>query len=169
MRTLLLALTLAAAFALAAHAQDGDGGGGGGFIKTPYNTRPEVEHHDGITVNVWDLSPPENDSKAHAKVTVHCYSDDKDNFRLDAHDLDPHSVYSVWFTTSLKEGADRAGVGTAPYSFKTGGGGGVLYQTPLKTCPLIKYKWVVILKHPDGDPRHLDNAVRFLEGRMIQE
>lgn len=171
MARVLLALLVAALLCSPAIAQDGDGEGHGSgvFIKKPYNDKPPQEHHDGLATNQWKLVPDDETSKAKGKVELGCYSDDKDYFKLDAQGLDPHSVYTVWFSSGLKEGADRAGVGKEPFSFKTGGGGSVLYQAPLKTCPLIKYRWIIVLKHPDGNPAKTAGAVRVLKARMVSE
>lgn len=143
--------------------------GGRMFIKPPVNAKPEKEHHDGITTSVWTLVAEDEADKAKGKARVACYSDDKDSFRLDVTGLRPKSVYTVWFTTSSKAGAERAGVGNEPFSFKTGGGGTVLYQAPLTSCPLARFKWVEIRLHPDGDPKNVDNSIRVLKARMIME
>lgn len=140
------------------------------FIKPPANAREPKDEHEGITSSVWTFQPEdESDAKAKGNARVMCYSDDKDLFRLDVSGLKPKSVYTVWFVSSQRKGAERAGVGAAPYSFKTGGGGSKIYQSPLQSCPLVKFKWVEIRIHPDGDPKNVESSVRVLKARMIAE
>lgn len=170
----MLALVLVVSFAslllfpssTASAQDDDDGGNGKPFIKPAYNAKPPQEHHESIADSVWKLEPPEEGSKARGTVRLECYSDDKDAFRMDVQGLDPKKVYTVWFVSSLKDGADRAGIGKEPFKFKSTGGGKALYQAPLSTCPLISWKWVEIREHPDGDPTHIEQSVRVLKARM---
>lgn len=153
-----------------AHADDEeDDGRPRGFIKQPYNAKPPQEHHDGITASEWTFQTEGDQGSARGKVRVSCYSDDKDSFRMDLSGMKTRSVYTVWFTTSSRAGAERAGIGNPPFSFKTGGGGNVLYQAPLSSCPLGKYKWVEVRLHPDGDASNVEGSVRVLKARMHQE
>lgn len=140
------------------------------FIKNPANAREPKEHHDVVNTSVWTFQPEdESDTKLKGTARVTCFSDDKDQFRLDVNGLKPKSVYTVWFVSSLRKGSERAGIGNEPYSFKTGGGGSKIYQAPLTTCPLIKFKWVEIRIHPDGDPKNVESSFRVLKARMIAE
>ncbi len=139
----------------------------GGLIKTPYNYQPPPHHHDEITENVWKLKPVGAPPKAHGKVRLVCYSDDHDAFRLYVWDLDPHKVYTVWFTKSLKPDPRRTGVGPAPYSFKTAGSGNKVYPAPLTFCPLVHWRWVEVREQPDGDPTHFANSILVFKARLL--
>lgn len=150
------------------HAQDSDSDGSGKpFIKQPYNDRPGRRHHDAMSTNTWMLEPEVEGSKAHGKFYLVCYSDDQDNFRLDVGGLNPHKTYTVWFVSSLKPDAARAGAGFEPFSFKTGGSGNAIFQGSTKFCPLVKYRWLEVREHDDGDTLDLLKSARVLKAHII--
>lgn len=165
-----VALTLLVVISAGVARADGDGDETDhGFIKTPYNARPPVEHHDHITVSKFNLVAEKEGAKARGTAQLDCYSDDKDGLRVDIQGLDPHNVYTVWFTSSLKADAERAGIGAEPYTFRPTGRGNVLYQSPLTSCPLGRWRWLEIREHASGNPKDIEHSVRVLKARLISE
>lgn len=140
----------------------------GGFINSPYNKKPEKEH-TFVNTSEWDLESVLEGVDVKARLKLTCYDDDRDELRIDFSGLQPNSVYTVWLVTSMKDTAMRAGLGDAPHSFKTAGGGGKLFQVPMKICPLVEYKWLEVRLHPDGDPTHMDSSVRVAKVRLLAQ
>ncbi|MGH7409226.1 MAG: hypothetical protein ACREKF_14610 [Candidatus Methylomirabilales bacterium] len=69
-------------------------------------------------------------------------------------DLKPNSVYTVWFV-NMKPKEEMAGVGNAPYSFKTDKQGTATFKAPLAERPFGKWQMLVIVRHPTGDPKDM--------------
>lgn len=173
MKTLLRASSLAMMVlllsALVAAADDGDDGGPKPFLK-PTNTQQRKVEHKQIQINTWELVPEQEGSKMGGKVELNCFNDDKDTMRISFHGLNPHKTYTVWFLSSLKQDADRAGAGTEPFTFKASSHGKALYQVVLKSCPLVKYRWLEVRELEDtADPKQIESSVRVLKVHIISE
>lgn len=112
---------------------------------------------------------PEGAPQLKGKVSVSCFADDKDDFTLDIDGLKPKAMYSVWLVTSMRSSADRAGVGPEPFTALADAKGHLHLGAPLKSCPLVRYKWVEVREHADSNPANLDASVRVARVRMIGE
>ncbi|MBM3460666.1 MAG: hypothetical protein FJX76_01035 [Armatimonadetes bacterium] len=132
----------------------------------PTNKQEKKEHHDFVNSNVWEIVAEPDAPKLKGKLKLSCFSDDKDEFRLELSGLEPGKVYTVWLTSSLKPTAERAGAGPK-HDFKAGGGGGVLFQAPLTTCPLTAFKWVELRVHPDANATRFEDSVRVGKIRLL--
>ncbi|MCI0657933.1 MAG: hypothetical protein L0170_12820, partial [Acidobacteria bacterium] len=73
---------------------------------------------------------------------------------IQAKDLKPNSVYTVWFV-NMKPNEEMAGVGTAPYAFKTDQQGGATFKATLGESPSGKWQMLVIVRHPNGNPKDM--------------
>ncbi len=81
-------------------------------------------------------------------------------------DLKPTSVYTVWFV-KMKPKEEMAGVGNAPYSFKTDQQGTATFRATLAEVPFGKWQMLVIVRHPTGDAKDMMNKERALWARLI--
>lgn len=76
-------------------------------------------------------------------------------------DLKPHSVYTVWFVNTDPK-HEMAGVGQAPYMFKTNGSGAGTFKAKLEEQPFGTWRMLVIIRHPNGNPQdmqHVEDAL----------
>lgn len=159
-RLVILALALFSLLSTAVGAEEG-----GSYNPDPFNRhKKEDKDHNYVNTQQWGVEAVVEGVTGTVKMV--CYTDDKDEFKMELKGLKPKSVYTVWFTTSLKETAMRAGLGEAPHSFKVGGGSEKTYQVPLSVCPLKDYKWLEVRLHPDGDPTNLAGSERVLKVRL---
>jgi len=85
---------------------------------------------------------------------------------IQAKDLKPNSVYSVWFV-NMKPKEEMAGVGTAPYAFKTDQQGTATFKATLAESPLGKWQMLVIVRHPTGDPKDMMNKEDALWAQLM--
>lgn len=85
---------------------------------------------------------------------------------IQAKDLKPNSVYSVWFV-NMKPKEAMAGVGTAPYAFKTDQQGKATFKATLAESPLGKWQMLVIVRHPTGDPKDMMNKEDALWAQLM--
>jgi hypothetical protein len=85
---------------------------------------------------------------------------------IQAKDLKPNSVYSVWFV-NMKPKEAMAGVGTAPYAFKTDQQGRATFKATLAESPLGKWQMLVIVRHPTGDPKDMMNKEDALWAQLM--
>ena len=76
-------------------------------------------------------------------------------------DLKPHSIYTVWFVNTDPK-HEMAGVGQAPYMFKTNGSGAGTFKAKLEEQPFGMWQMLVIIRHPNGNPQdmqHVEDAL----------
>ncbi|MCI0484066.1 MAG: hypothetical protein L0Y78_05750 [candidate division NC10 bacterium] len=85
---------------------------------------------------------------------------------IQAKDLKPNSVYSVWFV-NMKPKEAMAGVGTAPYAFKTDQQGKATFKATLAESPVGKWQMLVIVRHPTGDPKDMMNKEDALWAQLM--
>lgn len=71
-------------------------------------------------------------------------------------DLKPHSVYTVWYV-NMDPKHEMAGVGEAPYAFKTDKKGVAIFKASLDEQPFGKWQLLVIIRHPTGDPQDMQH------------
>ena len=82
-----------------------------------------------------------------------------------ARGLKPNSVYTVWFV-NLKPAKHETGAGTAPYMFTTDSSGNGTYRAVLDENPLGKWQMIMVVLHPNGDPRDMKNMVGALVAKL---
>ena len=119
--------------------------------------------------NVWaselkqshiDLTP----TKAHPGASGTAVIDDS-NIVIYARGLKPESVYTAWFV-NMKPEKDETGAGMPPYMFKTDDKGNATYTSAMKESPFGKWKMLMIVLHPTGDPKDMKNMVGALKGSL---
>ena len=81
-------------------------------------------------------------------------------------DLKPTSVYTVWFVNMTPK-EEMAGVGNAPYSFKTDQQGTATFKATLAEPPFGKWQMLVIVRHPTGDPKDMMNKEDALWAKLM--
>ena len=135
----------------------------------PVLGKPIKAVHDFVTTTSWKIEPEPGGPPIRGRLTISCYADDRDEFKLELAGLTPRSVHTVWFATSLKETAVRGGVGKPPYQNKSTGGGNLGLQCLVEKCPLSEWKWLEVRLHPDGDPTHMDGSVRVVKVRLLAQ
>lgn len=85
---------------------------------------------------------------------------------IEVRDLKPTSVYTVWFV-NMKPKEEMAGVGNAPYAFKTDRQGSATFKATLAEPPVGKWQMLVIVRHPTGDPKDMMNKEDALWARLM--
>ena len=88
-----------------------------------------------------------------------------ENISIRAKGLEPNGVYTVWFV-NMKPKKHEAGAGEAPYMFKTDSYGNGTYSARLKESPFGKWKMLMIVLHPTGDPKDMKNMVGGLSAKL---
>ena len=76
-------------------------------------------------------------------------------------DLKPRSTYTIWFVNTEPK-HEMAGVGEAPYMFKTDGSGAGTFKAKLEEQPFGTWQMLVIIRHPNGNPQdmqHVEDAL----------
>jgi hypothetical protein len=143
----------------------------GGDTKFNRNNGPKNEPHRFLSTSEWAIQRDNRDDapQVSGKVSLSCYADDKDDFLLDLDGLKPATRYTVWLVSSLRAGAERAGIGPEPFAATTNDKGHLHLGAPLTKCPLAAYRWIEVREHADGKVTNLDNSVRVARARMIGE
>lgn len=90
---------------------------------------------------------------------------DKSHISLQARGLKPESVYTVWFV-NMKPKKSETGAGSAPFMFKTDKWGNGSYSAPLNETPFGKWSMLMVVLHPNGDPRDMKNMVGALKASL---
>jgi hypothetical protein len=79
--------------------------------------------------------------------------------------LKTNAVYTAWFV-NMKPNKHETGAGTPPYMFKTDYYGNGTYSAPLKESPFGKWRMLMIVLHPNGDPTDMKNMVGALSAKL---
>ncbi len=79
--------------------------------------------------------------------------------------LKPNAVYTVWFV-NMRPKKHETGAGTPPYVFKTDSNGEGIYSAPLNESPFGTWKMLMIVLHPNGDPKDMKNMVGALSAKL---
>lgn len=58
------------------------------------------------------------------------------------------------------------GAGSAPYMFKTDQWGNGSYSAPLAETLLGKWSMIMVVQHPNGDPKDMKNMVGALKAAL---
>jgi len=98
--------------------------------------------------------------KAHATLTL-----TKTSLGIEARGLKPNSVFSVWLVNMTPK-ETMAGVGSPPYSFKSDSHGKCTYKASLSEPPFGKWQMVMVMLHPTGDPKDMENMVDALSAKV---
>ncbi len=81
--------------------------------------------------------------------------------RIDAKGLKANSVYTAWFV-SMTPKKHETGAGKAPYMFKTDAKGTGTYSAPLSESPFGKWEMLMVVLHPNGNPKDMKSMVGAL-------
>ena len=88
-----------------------------------------------------------------------------DGINIQAQGLKPDSVYTVWFV-NMKPKKHEAGAGAPPYMFETDASGTGSYSAPLGESPFGKWKMLMVVLHPNGNPKDMQNMVGALSAKL---
>jgi hypothetical protein len=103
-------------------------------------------------------------TKAHPKATGSAFIDNQ-HVNVQARGLKPNAVYTVWFVNT-KPKKHETGAGQAPFMFKTDAWGDGSYSAALTEAPFGKWAMVMIVQHPNGDPKNMHNMVGALKAML---
>lgn len=112
---------------------------------------------DGRRIN---LEP----TKAHPAASGNALIDDQ-HVSVQARGLKPNAVYTVWFVNT-KPKKHETGAGQPPYMFKTDAWGNGSYSAALHEKPFGNWAMVMIVQHPNGDPKDMKNMVGALKAML---
>ena len=87
------------------------------------------------------------------------------SIEIDAKGLKPDSVYTAWFVNT-KPKKHETGAGRPPFMFKTDSNGKGSYTAPLKESPYGKWQMLMIVLHPNGNPKDMKNMVGALSANL---
>ncbi|MBC2710572.1 MAG: hypothetical protein HGJ94_06115, partial [Desulfosarcina sp.] len=90
---------------------------------------------------------------------------DKNHLSIQARGLKPNAVYTVWFVNT-RPTKHKTGAGSTPYMFKTNKWGDGVYSAPLADAPFGKWAMVMVVLHPDGNPKNMKNMVGALKAKL---
>lgn len=90
---------------------------------------------------------------------------DGSHINIQARGLKPEAVYTVWFV-NMKPSKHETGAGSAPFMFKTDPWGNANYSSALKESPFGKWSMVMVVLHPDGDPKNMQQMVGALSAPL---
>jgi len=88
-----------------------------------------------------------------------------DHINLQARGLKPDAVYTIWFV-NMKPKKSEKGAGTAPFMFRTDSWGNGSYSAPLNEAPFGKWSMIMVVQHPNGDPKDMKNMVGALKASL---
>ena len=103
-------------------------------------------------------------TKAHPNASGTAHIGD-DKIDIQAKGLKPDSVYTVWFV-SMKPNKHETGAGSAPFMFKTNSNGNGSYTSALNESPVGKWEMIMIVLHPNGNPKDMKNMVGALKAKL---
>ena len=90
---------------------------------------------------------------------------DKSHINLQTRGLKPEAVYTVWFV-NMKPEKSETGAGSAPYMFRTDQWGNGSYSASLNEAPFGKWSMIMVVQHPNGDPKDMKNMVGALKAAL---
>ena len=90
---------------------------------------------------------------------------DDSHVSIQARGLKSNAVYTVWFV-NMKPKKKVAGAGMMPYMFQTDKWGDGNYSASLTEKPVGKWAMVMVVLHPNGDPKDMDNMVGALKAPL---
>ena len=113
---------------------------------------------------VGEVKVPLMAMKKHPNASGVAIISDKE-INIEAKGLQPNAVYTVWFV-NMKPKKHETGAGTAPYMFRTDSSGKGTYYGRLTESPFGKWQMVMIVLHPNGDPKDMKNMVGALSAKL---
>jgi hypothetical protein len=87
------------------------------------------------------------------------------NIEISATGLKPDSVYTAWFVNT-KPKKHETGAGQTPNMFRTDSNGNGSYAARLKESPYGKWQMLMIVLHPNGNPKDMNNMVGALSAKL---
>ncbi len=90
---------------------------------------------------------------------------DQNHVSIQARGLKSDSVYTVWFV-NMKPRKDQTGAGSAPYMFQTDKWGNGSYSSPLMETPFDKWAMVMVVLHPNGNPKDMKRMIGALKAEL---
>jgi hypothetical protein len=90
---------------------------------------------------------------------------DGDDLSIKAKGLRANEVYTVWFV-NMKPKKHETGVGQAPYMFTTDAYGNGAFDASLKEAPFGKWQMLMVVLHPDRNPKDMKNMVGALVAKL---
>ena len=87
------------------------------------------------------------------------------NIEIDAKGLKPDSVYTAWFVNT-KPNKHQTGAGQPPYMFRTDSNGNGSYAAALNESPYGKWHMLMVVLHPNGNPKDMKNMVGALSANL---
>ena len=87
------------------------------------------------------------------------------SIRIHAKGLKPNSVYTVWFV-NMKPQKHETGAGQPPYMFTTDSYGAGSYTSQLAGSPVGKWQMLMIVLHPNGNPKDMESMVGALKAEL---
>ena len=102
--------------------------------------------------------------KAHPNASGNAYFNEN-GLSIQAKSLRPNEVYTVWFV-NMKPKKHEIGAGSAPYMFKTDSNGKGEYEATISESPFGKWGMLMVVLHPNGDPRDMKNMVGALSTKI---
>lgn len=78
--------------------------------------------------------------------------------------LKPASVYSLWYED---ENGKREAAGVETSHFRTDGAGKARYVTTVYEYEIDDWRYLVVMHHPDGDPKNTAAMTPVLRGDMV--
>ena len=102
--------------------------------------------------------------KAHPHASGNAYFNEN-GLSIQAKGLRPNEVYTVWFV-NMKPKKHEIGAGSAPYMFKTDSNGNGVYESTISESPFGKWGMLMVVLHPNGDPRDMKNMVGALSTKI---
>ena len=88
------------------------------------------------------------------------------NIRKGHSKLRCRSLLGTSQSISSKPKKHETGAGQAPYMFKTDSNGNGSYAAPLKESPYGKWQMLMIVLHPNGNPKDMKNMVGALSAKL---
>lgn len=82
--------------------------------------------------------------------------------KISAKGLKPNSVYTVWFV-NMKPTMAKEGAGKEPYAFNSDANGEGKFEAKLAASPKGKWQALMIVRHPDGNPKNMDKVEDVLQ------
>ena len=107
---------------------------------------------------------PLEPTKAHPAASGSAFINDQ-HMSVQARGLKPNAVYTVWFVNT-KPKKHETGAGEAPFMFKTDTWGNGSYSAALNEAPFGKWAMVMIVQHPNGDPKDMEHMVGALKAML---
>jgi len=90
---------------------------------------------------------------------------DGTHVNIQARGLKPNAVYTVWYV-NMKPKKKAMGAGEAPYMFRTDPWGNGNFSGPINETPFGKWAMVMVVLHPNGDPKDMQNIFGALKAPL---